>query len=118
MTRISPIDLELLERLVNLSMSGAALKRTSFSPIVRESNDFACVCSMSRSLLVQSTLSVPGFIGTAAFSLQHMLNVFRGETLSPGERSVYERSWIGTGHFRIRRWRRRSSTRDVLSHSS
>jgi len=101
MMRISAIDLEVYwSRLVNIvDEAGAALKRTSFSPIVRESNDFACVLlDESGRLLVQSTLSVPGFIGTAAFSLQHMLNVSPRKTLSPGDVLFTNDPWIGTGH--------------------
>lgn len=101
MPRINPIDLEVYwSRLVNIvDEAGAALKRTSFSPIVRESNDFACVLlDESGRLLAQSTLSVPGFIGTAAFSLQHMLKVFPRETLSPGDVLFTNDPWIGTGH--------------------
>jgi N-methylhydantoinase B len=101
MPQISPIDLEVYwTRLVNIvDEAGAALKRTSFSPIVRESNDFACVLlDEAGRLLAQSTLSVPGFIGTAAFSLQHMLRVFPRETLSPGDVLFTNDPWIGTGH--------------------
>ena len=42
---MNPIDLEIYwNRLISITdEAGAALKRTSFSTIVRESNDFACV---------------------------------------------------------------------------
>lgn len=101
MARINPIDLEVYwSRLVNIvDEAGAALKGTSFSPIVRESNDFACVLlDECGRLLAQSTLSVPGFIGTAAFSLQHMLNVFPRDTLEPGDVLFTNDPWVGTGH--------------------
>lgn len=101
MPRISPIDLEVYwSRLINIvDEAGAALKRTSFSPIVRESNDFACVLlDDAGRLLAQSTLSVPGFIGTAAFSLRHMLKVFPLEVLEPGDVLFTNDPWIGTGH--------------------
>ena len=98
---ISTIDVEIYwSRLINIvDEAGAALQRTSFSPIVRESNDFACVllddCGR---LLAQSTLSVPGFLGTAALSLQHMLKVFPSSTLSDGDVLFTNDPWIGTGH--------------------
>jgi phosphatidylethanolamine-binding protein (PEBP) family uncharacterized protein len=44
-TAMSPIDLEIYwNRLIAITdEAGATLKRTSFSTVVRESNDFACV---------------------------------------------------------------------------
>src|SRR6478752_3380632 len=101
MPRISPIDLEVYwSRLINIvDEAGAALQRTSFSPIVRESNDFACVLLDDRGrLLAQSTLSVPGFLGTAALSLQHMLAVYPPDAMSAGDVLFTNDPWIGTGH--------------------
>ena len=76
---MNPIDLEIYwNRLIAITdEAGAALKRTSFSTVVRESNDFACVLLDTEARLVaQSSLSIPGFIGTAPLSLQGMLKVF------------------------------------------
>ena len=73
---MNPIDLEIYwNRLISITdEAGAALKRTSFSTVVRESNDFACVLLDTEARLVaQSSLSIPGFIGTAPLSLQGML---------------------------------------------
>jgi N-methylhydantoinase B len=98
---ITAIDLEVYwSRLINIvDEAGAALQRTSFSPIVRESNDFACVLLDDRGrLLAQSTLSVPGFLGTAALSLQHMLGAYPLDTLSAGDVLFTNDPWIGTGH--------------------
>jgi N-methylhydantoinase B len=98
---ISTIDVEVYwNRLINIvDEAGAALQRTSFSPIVRESNDFACVLLDDHGrLLAQSTLSVPGFLGTAALSLQHMLESFPRQSLSPGDVLFTNDPWIGTGH--------------------
>ena len=70
MNAINPIDLEIYwNRLISIvDEAGAALKRTSFSTVVRESNDFACVLlDEDGALLAQSSLSVAGFIGTAPF---------------------------------------------------
>lgn len=98
---ISPIDLEIYwNRLISITdEAGAVLKRTSFSTVVRESNDFACVLLDTEARLVaQSSLSIPGFIGTAPLSLKAMLKVFPKETLQPGDVLFTNDPWIGTGH--------------------
>lgn len=98
---MNPIDLEIYwNRLISITdEAGAALKRTSFSTIVRESNDFACVLLDTEARLVaQSSLSIPGFIGTAPLSLAEILKVFPRETLRPGDILFTNDPWIGTGH--------------------
>ncbi|NCZ29324.1 MAG: hydantoinase B/oxoprolinase family protein, partial [Betaproteobacteria bacterium] len=51
---VNPIDLEILwNRLISIAdEAGAVLKRTSFSTVVRESNDFACVLLDSQARLI------------------------------------------------------------------
>ena len=98
---MNPIDLEIYwNRLIAITdEAGAALKRTSFSTVVRESNDFACVLlDRQARLLAQSSLSIPGFIGTAPLSLAGMLKVFPRETLVPGDILFTNDPWVGTGH--------------------
>ena len=82
--QVSPIDLEIYwNRLISIvDEAGAALKRTSFSTVVRESNDYTCVMlDADGALLAQSSWSVPGFIGTAPQSLRHFLKEYPKETL-------------------------------------
>lgn len=98
---MNPIDLEIYwNRLISITdEAGAALKRTSFSTVVRESNDFACVLLDAQARLVaQSSLSIPGFIGTAPLSLQRMLEFFPLERLNQGDILFTNDPWIGTGH--------------------
>jgi N-methylhydantoinase B len=98
---MNPIDLEIYwNRLIAITdEAGAALKRTSFSTVVRESNDFACVLLDSEArLIAQSSLSIPGFIGTAPLSLRGMLKKIPREQLNPGDILFTNDPWIGTGH--------------------
>lgn len=100
-SRINPIDLEIYwSRLIAVvDEAGAALKRTAFSTVVRESNDFACVLlDQDGELLAMSSISVPGFIGTAALSLSKMLAVFPSADLSPGDVLFSNDPWVGSGH--------------------
>lgn len=98
---LDPIDLEIYwNRLISIAdEAGAVLKRTSFSTVVRESNDFACVLLDAQArLLAQSSLSIPGFIGTAPLSLRRMLREFAPDGLREGDVLFTNDPWIGTGH--------------------
>ena len=99
--QINPIDLEIYwNRLIGVvDEAGAAMKRTSFSTVVRESNDYTCVMlDTEGALLAQSSRSVPGFIGTTPHSLQHFLKVYPKETLVDGDVILSNNPWIGSGH--------------------
>jgi N-methylhydantoinase B len=96
-----PISLEIIwNRLVSIVDEAAAtLVRTSFSTVLRESNDFACVLLDAKgNSLAQSTLSVPSFIGTLPLSLKRFLEIFPAETLAPGDVIVSNDPWICSGH--------------------
>ncbi len=76
-----------------------ALVRTSFSTNVRESYDLSCVIFDARGhSLTQGSYSGPGFIGTAAATLAHMLRRFPPVQLAPGDIVMTNDPWMGTGH--------------------
>ncbi len=96
-----PISLEILwNRLVAITDEAAAtLIRTSFSTIVRESLDFACVLldAQGRSL-AQCTVAPPSFIGTLPRTVRGLTAHFPPDTLRPGDVLITNDPWIGTGH--------------------
>jgi N-methylhydantoinase B len=102
MTRIfDAVELELLwRRLISLvDEAAAALVRTSFSTLVRESYDFSCVVTdASGQSLVQATESIPSFIGTLPETVKHFIRLFPVETLQPGDVLITNDLWLGTGH--------------------
>jgi len=101
MTRFDPVTLELLwTRLVSIvDEAAAALLRTSFSTIVRESHDFACVLTDARGhSLVQATDGVPSFLCTVPRTIGHFLAEFPPETLEDGDILITNDIWLGTGH--------------------
>ena len=102
MSRIfDAIELELLwRRLISLvDEAAAALVRTSFSTLVRESYDFSCIVTDARGeSLVQATESIPSFIGTLPATVKHFLRFFPEHTLEPGDVLVTNDLWMGTGH--------------------
>uniref|UniRef100_UPI003F7026E4 hydantoinase B/oxoprolinase family protein n=1 Tax=Elioraea sp. TaxID=2185103 RepID=UPI003F7026E4 len=86
--RFDAVELELLwRRLISLvDEAAAALVRTSFSTLVRESYDFSCIVTDARGQsLVQATESIPSFIGTLPATVKHFLRFFPPEALHPGD---------------------------------
>lgn len=100
-TAFDPVTLEILwSRLISIAdESAAALVRTSFSTIVRESNDYACaLLDAEGNSLAESTVSIPAFIGTMPRTLKHCLKRFPPETLQPGDAILTNDPWMATGH--------------------
>jgi hypothetical protein len=79
--------------------AAAALVRTSFSTLVRESHDFSCVITdeLGQSL-VQATRSIPSFIGTLPATAKHFIREFPPETLYPNDVLITNDLFQGTGH--------------------
>jgi len=79
--------------------AAAALVRTSFSTLVRESHDFSCVITdaLGQSL-VQATRSIPSFIGTLPATVKHFIREFPPESLHPGDVLITNDLHQGTGH--------------------
>jgi N-methylhydantoinase B len=70
----------------------------SFSPMVRNSNDFACVLlGRDGQSIAQSSLSIPIFVGTLPHTVQTLASVFE-DHLYPGDVLVTNDPWHGTGH--------------------
>ncbi len=75
------------------------LVRTSFSSIVRENYDLACVLlDEEGNSLAQGSRSQPVFIGTGPQTMKHMLQKFPPHTLRPGDVVFTNDAWKGTGH--------------------
>ena len=99
--RLNAVTLEMLwTRLISITdEAAAALVRTSFSTIVRESNDFACVLTDEHGLsLAQATDSIPSFIGTVPRTIRHFLKEYPANELKPGDILITNDIWQGTGH--------------------
>ena len=95
------IALELLwRRLISIvDEAAASLVRTSFSTVVRESNDFACVITDAQGRsIAQATNSIPSFIGTAPRTIRAFLDEWRPDDLHQGDILITNDVWLGTGH--------------------
>ena len=99
-----PFDAVTLEILWRRAISAVdeaakALRRTSFSTLVNELNDFACVLTdaAGRSL-AQNTESIPSFIGTLPVTVKAFIKEIGLANMRPGDVLVTNNPWIATGH--------------------
>ncbi|MEM7750822.1 MAG: hydantoinase B/oxoprolinase family protein, partial [Pseudomonadota bacterium] len=100
-TRFDAVTLEVLwTRLIStVDEAAKALRRTSFSTLVNESNDFACVVTDADGCsLAQNTESIPSFIGTLPVSVKAFISEIGNDNMVPGDILVTNTPWIATGH--------------------
>jgi N-methylhydantoinase B len=98
---LDPISLEIFwSRLISIAdESAVALLRTSFSTIVRESNDFATgLMDANGDSLAENTAGIPSFVGILPSTLTHFLRRFPKETWKPGDCVITNDPWMATGH--------------------
>ncbi len=101
MNTIDPITLEMFWRRFNSTVDelAATLKRTSFSTVVRDVNDYAAaIFDAERRLLAQSPESTPGLCGPLGSMLRHMLIDNPPEDLVEGDVLIGNNPWHGSGH--------------------
>ncbi len=100
-TDINLIDLEIgWQRLISImdEVDNATVK-TSFSTIVGESRDFACILlDAAGASLCQSSFSPPDFCVSITRTSRVLLERFPAATLRPGDVLVTNDPWIGDGH--------------------
>lgn len=99
-TSMDPVELEILwSRLVTIANEqAAALQRTSFTPIVRESGDLSAAFFDARGrMLAQAVTGTPGHINSLATSMHHFLAAFPPATLAPGDVLVTNDPWQTSG---------------------
>jgi len=96
-----PITLEIFwSRLISIAdEAAAALLRTAFSTIVRESNDFACVL-MDRNgdSISENTGGIASFSCILPKTTKHFLAKFPAESWRPGDCVITNDPWLATGH--------------------
>jgi N-methylhydantoinase B len=98
---MDPIELEILwQRLISIMDEvDSIIVKTTFSTILRESRDFACILTdkLGRSLC-QSQLSTANFSAVYPLTAKALLAHFPLETLREGDVLATNDPWLGTGH--------------------
>jgi len=97
---MDPILVEVLgNRLVSIvNEQQAALIRTAFSTVVRESEDLACGVFDARGWMVAQSMSgTPGHINAMATGVRHFLDAFPPESLAPGDVLLTNDPWQTSG---------------------
>jgi len=98
---LDPITLEMFWRRFNSTVDelAATLKRTSFSTVVRDVNDYAAaIFDRDQRLLAQSPESTPGLCGPLGNMLHHMLIDNPPAALEDGDVLIGNNPWHGSGH--------------------
>ncbi|MBV9599125.1 MAG: hydantoinase B/oxoprolinase family protein [Chloroflexi bacterium] len=97
---IDPIALEVLwSRLLSVTNEQqAALMRTAFSTVVRESQDLACgVFDTRGNMVAQSETGTPGHINAMATCMRHFQAAYPASTLEPGDVLITNDPWMTAG---------------------
>ena len=100
MTTIDPIALEVLwSRLLSVTNEQqAALMRTAFSTVVRESQDLACgVFDTAGNMVAQSETGTPGHINAVATCMRHFMAAYPERTLESGDVLITNDPWMTAG---------------------
>ena len=98
--RLDPVTLEILwTRLITVANEqAAALQRTSYTPIVRESGDLsAALFDANGRMLTQAVTGTPGHINSLATAMHHFLAAFPPDALRPGDVLVTNDPWKTSG---------------------
>jgi N-methylhydantoinase B len=96
-----PVALQVIwTRLIAIADEAAAtLRRTSFSPIVRESNDFACVIfDAVGTAMAENTIGIPSFNMTLSRTLAHFLKERPPAEWRNGDVGICNDPWLTSGH--------------------
>jgi N-methylhydantoinase B len=97
---IDPIELEVLwSRLLSVTNEQqAALMRTAFSTVVRESQDLACgVFDTLGNMVAQSETGTPGHINAMATCMRHFMAAYPERSLKQGDVLITNDPWMTAG---------------------
>lgn len=96
-----PVTLEILwSRLISIAdESAAALLRTAFSTVVRESNDFTTVLMDAQcNCLAENTAGIPSFVGMLSSAVRAFIQRIPLDQWKPGDCIITNDPEIGSGH--------------------
>ena len=99
---LDPIRLEILwSGLVSIAEEmGVTLKKTAYSEMVREANDFSCALFDRDGNMIAQTdyIGSPGHLGSVRDAVKIMLREYPADTLSPGDSLITNDPYLVAGH--------------------
>lgn len=102
MTKIDPVRLEVLwGGLTSIAEEmGIALKRTAYSEMVREANDFSCALFDGQGNMVAQSdyIGSPGHLGSVRDAVREILKVYPADSLEPGDSLLTNDPYLVAGH--------------------
>jgi N-methylhydantoinase B len=97
--KLDPISFELLhaQLLSAAEEMGAVMKRSSFSPIIREMNDFSCALFDAGGNLIAQADYIPAQLGAMSLVVQSTLQRWGG-SIEPGDAFIANHPYLGCMH--------------------
>ena len=97
---VDPITLEVVKNsLIEISEEmGVTLKRASYSPNIKERNDFSCALFREDSRMISQAEHVPVHLGSMIFSVKQALEDFGIENIEDGDMVVLNDPYRGGTH--------------------
>jgi N-methylhydantoinase B len=101
-TKFDPVKLEILwGGLTSIAEEmGITLKKTAYSEMVREANDFSCALFDDRGEMIAQTdyIGSPGHLGSVRDAVKEILKVYPAESLEPGDSLLTNDPYLVAGH--------------------
>ena len=91
MTKIDPVEVEVLRNhLVSIVYEmGAVLRRTAYSPNIREREDCSCVLADIEGQIIAQAEHIPGHLGMLTVGIPYLLEYFPIETWEEGDVLIF-----------------------------
>jgi len=100
--KFDPVRLEILwGGLVSIAEEmGVTLKKTAYSEMVREANDFSCALFDHEGNMIAQTdyIGSPGHLGSVRDAVKVMLKEYPSESLEPGDSLITNDPYLVAGH--------------------
>ena len=101
-SRFDPIKLEILwSGLTSIAEEmGITLKKTAYSEMVREANDFSCALFDEKGNMIAQTdyIGSPGHLGSVRDAVREILKVYPPDTLQQGDSMLTNDPYLVAGH--------------------
>lgn len=91
MPKVDPVDIEVLRnRLISVVYEmGAILRRTAYSPNIREREDCSCVLADIKGQIIAQAEHIPGHLGILTVGVPYLLDYFPPESWEEGDVAMF-----------------------------